>query len=275
MKGEELTAENLRSTYLKVPLLNLTEAIKKTTSFVKYEKNCPTGVTSHTITPFGLTPDDLAAIKAYTSACGLYSDLNAALRTEKIEKIQPWFSYLKLFDTAINKIPPVKRRYCRGITVSPNSSYTVGTVITWWGVTSVSTEPSTCQSFGSSGTLYNINSVSARNITNYSAIPSEAESILLPGTKVKITKMEHDSMKDVHVIEVEEILSDSIDQRPQQDQHPQQDQRPQQQQDQRQQQDQQPQQDQPPQQDQRPQQQQDQHPQQDQRPQQDQPPQQD
>ncbi|CAF4274848.1 unnamed protein product [Adineta steineri] len=131
MKGEELTAENLRSTYLKVPLLNLTEAIKKTTSFVKYEKNCPTGVTSHTITPFGLTPDDLAAIKAYTSACGLYSDLNAALRTEKIEKIQPWFSYLKLFDTAINKIPPVKRRYCRGITVSPNSSYTVGTVITW------------------------------------------------------------------------------------------------------------------------------------------------
>ncbi|CAF0951218.1 unnamed protein product [Adineta steineri] len=215
MKAQELTAENLRSTYLKVPLLNLTEAIKKTTSSGKYLSSCPTGVTSPGTLPFGLTPDEKAAITMYTSSCDVYPELNAALRTEKINEIRPWFSYLKLFDTAISKIPPVKRDYCRGIRVPPNGSYTVGTVITWWGVSSVSTQPSTCKSFstptggGCCGSFYRIKSISASSIAAYSKYPSEAESILLPGTKVKIIDIQLDSKADLYVIDVEAISSDS------------------------------------------------------------------
>ncbi|CAF4167562.1 unnamed protein product [Adineta steineri] len=217
MKGQKLTAENLRSTYLKVPLLSITEAIQQVPNSWTHLSFCPISLPPYITLPSGWTTNDLAAIKVYTSPCRLYDALNEALRTEKINEIQPWFSYLKLFDTAINKIPPVKRRYCRGIRVAPDSSYKIGTVITWWGVSSVSTNRSVCKNFaslhsgGCCGSLYDIKSISARNITNYSLYPGEAESILLPGTKVKIIKIELDSMSRVYVIDVEAISPDSTD----------------------------------------------------------------
>ncbi|CAF1316150.1 unnamed protein product [Adineta steineri] len=131
MKGQKLTAENLRSTYLKVPLLSITEAIQQVPNSWTHLSFCPISLPPYITLPSGWTTNDLAAIKVYTSPCRLYDALNEALRTEKINEIRPWFSYLKLFDTAINKIPPVKRRYCRGIRVAPDSSYKIGTVITW------------------------------------------------------------------------------------------------------------------------------------------------
>ncbi|CAF2088332.1 unnamed protein product [Rotaria magnacalcarata] len=79
----------------------------------------------------GLTTEEVAVIKSYTSSCRLYEMLNAALRTEQQVNIQPWFAYLKLFQMAIVKIPAKYGSYCRGITGDYHNMYKVGSTVVW------------------------------------------------------------------------------------------------------------------------------------------------
>ena len=79
----------------------------------------------------GLTTEEVAVIKSYTSSCRLYELLNAALRTEQQTNIQPWFAYLKLFQMAIAKIPAKHGTYCRGIVGDFHNMYKVGSTVVW------------------------------------------------------------------------------------------------------------------------------------------------
>ena len=45
----------------------------------------------------------------------LYRILNQALRDENRDTLKIWFSYLKLFQTALDKLPKVKEGVWRGI----------------------------------------------------------------------------------------------------------------------------------------------------------------
>ncbi|CAF5172336.1 unnamed protein product, partial [Rotaria sp. Silwood1] len=59
----------------------------------------------------GLTRDQSAAVYIYTMEWGdttLYRVLNRALRSENRQEVKVWFPYLKLFDTALDKLPTVK-----------------------------------------------------------------------------------------------------------------------------------------------------------------------
>jgi hypothetical protein len=58
----------------------------------------------------GLTQDESASIYLYTmewneTENSLYAVLNQALRTADRSKLRPWFKYLKLFFTALFKLP--------------------------------------------------------------------------------------------------------------------------------------------------------------------------
>jgi hypothetical protein len=79
---------------------------------------------------FALTMDESAAITLYTSQ-SIFRHLNRALRTKDLTTIQPWFAYLKIFHTAIQKLPSINKTYCRGEKSDWIESYSIGSILTW------------------------------------------------------------------------------------------------------------------------------------------------
>jgi hypothetical protein len=68
----------------------------------------------------GLTTDESASIHLYTMEWpedhdSFYTLLNQKLRSEKRNELRSWFSYLKLFLTALYKLPSLKTIIWRGI----------------------------------------------------------------------------------------------------------------------------------------------------------------
>jgi hypothetical protein len=66
----------------------------------------------------GLTKDQSASVYLYTMEWGndsFYRVLNAALRKEDRRRLKPWFAFLKLFDTALKKLPHLKQNVWRGV----------------------------------------------------------------------------------------------------------------------------------------------------------------
>ncbi|CAF3038366.1 unnamed protein product [Rotaria socialis] len=66
----------------------------------------------------GLTRDESAAIYLYTMEWGedtFYQVINRLRRAEDRSKLTPWFGYLKLFDTAVQKLPTIRENLWRGI----------------------------------------------------------------------------------------------------------------------------------------------------------------
>ncbi|CAF3427006.1 unnamed protein product [Rotaria socialis] len=193
---DSLTADSLRSIYMKVPTLPLGQSVIHIPVSGSIKPSVCVTQSLATATPTkGLTTEEVAVIKSYTSSCRLYEMLNAALRTEQQANIQPWFAYLKLFQMAIVKIPAKHGSYCRGITGDYHNMYKVGSTVVWWGISSVSASESVCIGFATpsgstvepmNGTLFTILSSSARGIVEFSNFPHEAESILLPATKFKV-----------------------------------------------------------------------------------------
>lgn len=56
----------------------------------------------------GLTPDMAAAIHAYTQESKFYKKLNVLLRSRARAQLKPFFPYLKLFMSAMHRLPPEK-----------------------------------------------------------------------------------------------------------------------------------------------------------------------
>jgi hypothetical protein len=86
-----------------------------------------------------LTHDESASIYIYTMEWGddtLYRILNKALRSENRLALKIWFPYLKLFDTALNKLPPVKEVIWRGVSLDIGKNFIKDQIITWWSVNS-------------------------------------------------------------------------------------------------------------------------------------------
>ncbi|CAF4183584.1 unnamed protein product [Didymodactylos carnosus] len=82
----------------------------------------------------GLTRDESAAIHLYTIESDLYPTLNHALRAANRRKLLPWFPYLKLFFTALSKIPP--SIVWRDVKEDLSKVYEIGEECTWWAFSS-------------------------------------------------------------------------------------------------------------------------------------------
>ncbi|CAF0960233.1 unnamed protein product [Adineta steineri] len=67
----------------------------------------------------GLDQNESAAIHLYTMQFGaepsFYHVLNEKLRSENRQALKPWFSYLKLFLTALYKLPSCSQTVWRGV----------------------------------------------------------------------------------------------------------------------------------------------------------------
>lgn len=167
-----------------------------------------------------LTRDESASIYLYTMDWGeksLYRVLNQALRVEDRSTLVPWYGYLKLFDTALRKLPNVHKSVWRGVNKNISQNYQDGVQLTWWHINSCSTAVKVIKAFlGPVSTLFMIEAKNGKDISAYSHFPNEKEVVLNLGTRLRVISdpLNHESMNVVHMVELtdddDEELSPSI-----------------------------------------------------------------
>ena len=198
--------------YWACPLVPLEQALKEFFSQINELQRSVTEAKRHCTYPSQdkLTRDESAALLLYTTEAGehsFYLALNQILREEDRSKIRPWFSYLKLLDTALNKLPTVKGNIWRAVSGNVTSDYKKNQVITWWTVTSCSTSAEVVKAFlkpNQEATLFMIEAVNGKNIAGYTMYPDEHEVILGLGTQLRIVDIgfQHGNLRVVQLKEV-------------------------------------------------------------------------
>ena len=162
-----------------------------------------------------LTRDESASIYIYTMDWGeqsLYRILNAELRVADRSVLIPWYGYLKLFDTALQKLPNLQASLWRGINVDISKDYKEGVELTWWNFSSCSSAVNVVKQFlGSPSTLLMIEAKTAKRISVYSNFPKEEEVILGLGTRVCVVSdaLAHSSLNLIHFREIAEESDDT------------------------------------------------------------------
>ena len=156
----------------------------------------------------GLTQEESAAIYLYTMDWGedsLYRLLNKVLREEDRSVLVPWNGYIKLFDTAINKLPSCQINLWRGIDLDISKNYAAGQEITWWYFSSCSSALNAVKHFlGPVSTLFMIEARNAKDISSYSNYPNEKELVLGLGTRIRVAAdvLDHTSLTIIHLTEI-------------------------------------------------------------------------
>ncbi|CAF4887726.1 unnamed protein product, partial [Rotaria sp. Silwood1] len=145
--------------------------------------------------------------------CGdtsLYRELNKALRSENRKALKIWFPYLKLFDTASDKLPTVKQVVWRDVPLDIGKSLSKNQTVTWCSISSCSSSVSVIESFlekEKSSTLFLIEAINGKNVAGYTAYENEDEIILRIGTEfhVKYNTLNHPNGSHVvHLVEIDE-----------------------------------------------------------------------
>ncbi|CAF3681997.1 unnamed protein product [Rotaria sp. Silwood1] len=159
----------------------------------------------------GLTRDQSAAIYIYTMEWGdttLYRVLNKALRSENRQALKIWFPYLKLFDTALDKLPTVKEAVWRGVSLDIGKNFTKNQIVTWWSVNSCSSSVNVIKDFlgnNKNSTLFLIEAVNGKKISGYTEYEQEDEVILRMGSQFRVKSDPLDQSNDSHLVHLIEI----------------------------------------------------------------------
>ncbi|MFF3859525.1 ADP-ribosyltransferase domain-containing protein [Streptomyces sp. NPDC002209] len=137
-----------------------------------------------------MSADAIAALYLYTCESAFYREINAVLRSPDRTRVVPYLPYLRLLFAAVSGLPEHTRPLWRGVSLDLRAQYPVGGTVTWWGVSSCTSELSVARSFlGSRGkrTLFEVTPARAVGIRSFSAFTGEEEYILAPGTQLKVT----------------------------------------------------------------------------------------
>ncbi|MFD8635330.1 ADP-ribosyltransferase domain-containing protein [Streptomyces sp. NPDC059533] len=158
-------------------------------------------------TTVGLSADAIAALYLYTCESAFYREINAVLRSPDRTRVTPYLPYLRLLFSAVSGLPAHTQPLWRGVSLDLRSQYPVGSTVTWWGVSSCTSDLKVARSFlGSRGkrTLFEVTPSQAVGIRNFSAFTGEEEYILAPGTQLKVTdvKSERGGLCTVRLSEV-------------------------------------------------------------------------
>ncbi|CAF2105399.1 unnamed protein product [Rotaria magnacalcarata] len=204
--------------YEAVTLFTLEESVKPVIHlFDGIEKCVLTAKENSQNSEDGLNQDESASIYLYTmqasSPISFSHVLNKHLRSESREVLKPWFYFLKLFFTALHKLPSRVQTIWRGVNdVDLSSEYPPGSKVTWWGVSSCLESRKILESeqfLGIKGlrTLFSIECQNGKSIVAHSFLETaENEIILMPGTCFEVIKQVH--VKNItHIIFLREIQS--------------------------------------------------------------------
>jgi hypothetical protein len=161
----------------------------------------------------GLTVDESASIILYSMdwepqhKC-LYAALNTTFRSRDREQLKPWFLYLKLFLTALSRLPSSHRFVYRGIKLDLSNQYRMGDTVIWWGFSSCTDRFHVLQSElfldkTDNRTLFTIECDSGKDIRKHSYFPAEDEVFLPAATQFKVVGC-LDQGNGLHIIQLKE-----------------------------------------------------------------------
>ncbi|CAF1444055.1 unnamed protein product [Rotaria sp. Silwood1] len=168
----------------------------------------------------GLTIDESAAIRLYTLEWerphqSLYSMLNYTLKMANREDLRPYFKYLKLFLTALAKLPCVPPlTVWRGVTKNLSEEFPSGTIVTWWTFSSTTTSLTVLKNsifLGNTGerTLFSVETINGRTIRAHSHFVTEDEILLLPGTHM-IVQSQLNPAPDLYIVHLKQVEPEEI-----------------------------------------------------------------
>ncbi|WP_433393290.1 ADP-ribosyltransferase domain-containing protein [Micromonospora sp. KLBMP9576] len=138
----------------------------------------------------GLSASEVAALYLYTCESAFYRRINATLRDPDRSRIVPYLAYLRLLFSAVSRLPARTEPLWRGVSLDLRAQYPLGGTVTWWGVSSCTSEFGVARAFlGGRGkrTLFEVRPVRAVGIRRFSAFTGEEEVILAPGTQLTVT----------------------------------------------------------------------------------------
>ena len=158
--------------------------------------------------PTQIAPAHAAALYAYTEQSPLYGMLNYTMRTPHTSstptdtELKRYADFIVHTQSALGCLPPhvseLQGKVYRGITVVLNNPniYAPGKQITWQGFSSSTKNQTATLDFVNvlpgrklSGSLFVIDSITAKDIRHFSAIPSEEEVLFPPNSQFKVEKV--------------------------------------------------------------------------------------
>jgi hypothetical protein len=165
--------------------------------------------------PDGLTFDESAAIRLYTLEWeqphpSLYSMLNFTLKISDRHALRPYFKYLKLFLTALVKLPSAPlQTVWRGVNKDLSKDFPCGTCVIWWAFSSCTTSLTVLENniyLANVGerTLFSVEAINGRTIRAHSHFDDEDEILLLPGTYMEV-QSQLSPAPDLHVIHLKQV----------------------------------------------------------------------
>jgi hypothetical protein len=196
--------------YEKVPLVSLKEAVQPIRSlFHNIDSMAETARRNSRKPADNLTPDESAAIHLYTMQwpkphLSLFTVLNQRLRSKNRDLLISWFLFLKLFFTALYKLPSVKGVVWRGVCGNLTDQYDTDQI--WWGVSSCTETMKIMQTFvGLEGarTLFNIECINGKVIKPHSYFTEENEILIIPGTYFRVVD-KWSPAEDLYMIQLRE-----------------------------------------------------------------------
>jgi hypothetical protein len=180
----------------KLPVQNLLNCVVKAKNYSKHPKE-------------GLKQEEQASINLYTQQTPFYQKLNDALRLSDGGALTPWYGYLKLFLTALHKLPPYRGSVWRGVPHGLSTKYRTNDEFVWWAFSSCTLSLNIFKSSNFlgdnfAGILFNIEVFNARKISEFSEYAIEDEVLLLPGTHIRVVG-ELKQSDGLHIIQLKQI----------------------------------------------------------------------
>ena len=190
-------------------IMPLENAVEKLVPFVKdISKYVDTARQKCNRTSGLLTWDESAAIYLYTMPIKFFSSLNKSLRAKDRSALKPWFAFLKLFMNGLQKLPSSQIKVWRGVAGDIGTFPNENEDTIWWSVNSSSIVLNVVQMFLSeTSTLFAIDAIHGKNISEYSSFPEEQEVLLMPGTRVRVKSKSTHLKGSFFIIHLEEKLT--------------------------------------------------------------------
>jgi hypothetical protein len=194
--------------YEDLPLLTLEEAVEKIISSIPHlMDHVATAKKKYNRHSSLLTRDESAAIYLYSMGSPFFSCLNKTLRAENRDALKPWFAFLKLFITALEKLPSTKATIWRGVNYDDTLTFVDDEIHIWWSVNSCSMAANIVQPFlGEKGTVFAIDAIHGKDISAFSAMPDEKEVVLMPGTRVRRRFEPLNVNESIFILHLEQII---------------------------------------------------------------------
>ncbi|CAF1222539.1 unnamed protein product [Rotaria sordida] len=163
----------------------------------------------------GLTQDESASIYLYAmewneTENSLYAILNRTLCLADRTQLRPWFRYLKLFLTALFKLPSIPCRvFWRGVPEDLSTLYSLRKEQIWWSFSSWTSSISVLESpfyLGKSKarTMMSIETKNGKLIRTHSFFQNHDEILLPPGICLRVIDQANptDSLHFIHFQEI-------------------------------------------------------------------------